>query len=269
MKMEILLELTSNKLMVNPHGFEGIFKDGDGVKELQERCIIKAFKLSNQERYEHVGLKVTSSQDCKVYKIAKRSLAWLMDLKNTLAEYMTLSGADNRPPMLDKHMYDSWKSQMELYMENREHRRMILEKIQADCDIKATNIILQGLPADIYSLVNHHRVAKDLWERVQLLMWRGRVDIDIFQADLLFFFILFSFVVMGVTLLLGMDHEGIDRTMDHGLRIAGSGSCYSIGDGLQHCVNFVGHLILLLFEIGFKLGQSSVLRCHEVGYQSF
>ncbi|GJT62117.1 hypothetical protein Tco_1005650 [Tanacetum coccineum] len=28
----------------------------------------------------------------------------------------------------------------------------IAEKIQADCDIKATNIILQGLPADIYSL---------------------------------------------------------------------------------------------------------------------
>ncbi|GJW58952.1 hypothetical protein Tco_0105683 [Tanacetum coccineum] len=44
------------------------------------------------------------------------------------------------------------------------------EKIQADCDMKATNIILQGLPTDIYSLVNHHRVSKDLWERVQLLM---------------------------------------------------------------------------------------------------
>ncbi|GKA26292.1 hypothetical protein Tco_0712401 [Tanacetum coccineum] len=120
--------------------------------------------------------------------------------KNTLAEYMILSGADNRPPMLDKDLYDSWKSIMELYMQNREHGRMILEsvehgpliwptveengvirtkkyaklsaaeKIQADCDMKATNIILQGLPADIYSLVNHHRVAKDLWERVQLLM---------------------------------------------------------------------------------------------------
>nr|GFD29787.1 hypothetical protein [Tanacetum cinerariifolium] len=36
----------------------------------------------------------------------------------------------------------------------------VVEKIQADCDMKATNIILQGLPADIYSLVNHHRVAK-------------------------------------------------------------------------------------------------------------
>ncbi|GKE23127.1 hypothetical protein Tco_1434639, partial [Tanacetum coccineum] len=36
------------------------------------------------------------------------------------------------------------------------------EKIQADYDMKATNIILQGLPTDIYSLMNHHRVAKDL-----------------------------------------------------------------------------------------------------------
>ncbi|GKA59174.1 hypothetical protein Tco_0758487 [Tanacetum coccineum] len=31
MKMEILLEPTSNKLMVDPYGFEGTFKDGDGV----------------------------------------------------------------------------------------------------------------------------------------------------------------------------------------------------------------------------------------------
>nr|GEU38840.1 integrase, catalytic region, zinc finger, CCHC-type, peptidase aspartic, catalytic [Tanacetum cinerariifolium] len=44
------------------------------------------------------------------------------------------------------------------------------EKIQADCDLKATNIILQGLPSDIYSLVNHHKVTKDLWEIIQLLM---------------------------------------------------------------------------------------------------
>ncbi|GJV56117.1 hypothetical protein Tco_1457122 [Tanacetum coccineum] len=44
------------------------------------------------------------------------------------------------------------------------------EKIQADCDLKETNIILQGLSSDVYSLVNHHRVSKDLWKRVQLLM---------------------------------------------------------------------------------------------------
>ncbi|GJR50707.1 hypothetical protein Tco_1401228 [Tanacetum coccineum] len=124
----------------------------------------------------------------------------LLGQKNSLAEYMILSGADNRPPMLDKDLYDSWKIRMEIYMQNREHRRMILEsvengsliwrtveengviktkkyvelsateKIQVDFDMKATNIILQGLLADICSLVNHHRVAKDLWERVQLPM---------------------------------------------------------------------------------------------------
>ncbi|GJT86313.1 hypothetical protein Tco_1068030 [Tanacetum coccineum] len=110
----------------------------------------------------------------------------------TFAEFMILFGGDNRPPMLDKDLYDSWKSRMELYMQNKEHERMILEsvehgpliwptikengvtrtkkyaefsateKIQADCDLKETNIILQCLPSDVYSLINHHRVAKDL-----------------------------------------------------------------------------------------------------------
>ncbi|GKB20662.1 hypothetical protein Tco_0854585 [Tanacetum coccineum] len=44
------------------------------------------------------------------------------------------------------------------------------EKLQVDCDLKATNIVLQGLPPDIYALVNHHKVAKDIWDRVKLLM---------------------------------------------------------------------------------------------------
>ncbi|GJY15797.1 putative ribonuclease H-like domain-containing protein [Tanacetum coccineum] len=44
------------------------------------------------------------------------------------------------------------------------------EKIQANCDVKATNIIFHRLPSDVYVLVNDHRVAKDLWERIQLLM---------------------------------------------------------------------------------------------------
>ncbi|GJR11008.1 retrovirus-related pol polyprotein from transposon TNT 1-94 [Tanacetum coccineum] len=44
------------------------------------------------------------------------------------------------------------------------------ETIQADCDIKAINIILQGLPTEIYALVSQHRVAKDIWEKIRLLM---------------------------------------------------------------------------------------------------
>ncbi|GJY50079.1 hypothetical protein Tco_0440035 [Tanacetum coccineum] len=89
--------------------------------------------------------------------------------KNTLAEYMILYGADNRPPMLDKDFYDSWKSKM-VTRAKKYAELSAIEKIQADCDLKATNIILQGLPSDIYSLINHHRVATDLQEKVQLLM---------------------------------------------------------------------------------------------------
>ncbi|GKD51922.1 retrovirus-related pol polyprotein from transposon TNT 1-94 [Tanacetum coccineum] len=105
----------------------------------------------------------------------------------TLTDKSLLSGSDNKPPMLEKHLYDSWKSKMELYMMNRPHGRMILasvekgplvwptiivdgatrpkeyteltttETIQADCDIKAINIILQGIPPEIYALVSQHR----------------------------------------------------------------------------------------------------------------
>nr|GEZ71048.1 putative ribonuclease H-like domain-containing protein [Tanacetum cinerariifolium] len=39
-------------------------------------------------------------------------------------------GADNRPPMLEKDMYDSWKSIMELYMLNCPHGRIILELVE-------------------------------------------------------------------------------------------------------------------------------------------
>nr|GEV81657.1 putative ribonuclease H-like domain-containing protein [Tanacetum cinerariifolium] len=118
----------------------------------------------------------------------------------SLANKAILSGADNRPPMLEKDMYDSWKIRMELYMLNKQHGRMILESvesgpllwptikengvtrlkkyfelstteaIQADCDVKATNIILQGLPPEVYALVSTHKVAKELWEIIQMLM---------------------------------------------------------------------------------------------------
>nr|GEV50286.1 uncharacterized mitochondrial protein AtMg00810-like [Tanacetum cinerariifolium] len=89
---------------------------------------------------------------------------------------------------------------MELYMLNKQHGRMILESvekgpllwptveengvtrlkkyselstteaIQAECDVKATNIILQGLLPKVYALVSTHKVAKELWERIQMLM---------------------------------------------------------------------------------------------------
>ncbi|GJS86810.1 putative ribonuclease H-like domain-containing protein [Tanacetum coccineum] len=38
------------------------------------------------------------------------------------------------------------------------------EKERYKADIRATNILLQGIPKDIYSLINHYTDAKDIWE---------------------------------------------------------------------------------------------------------
>ncbi|GJY63654.1 hypothetical protein Tco_0465114 [Tanacetum coccineum] len=127
----------------------------------------------------------------------------------TLAEFMIIAGADNRPPMLEKSLYDSWKICIEFYMKNRENGRMILdsiqngllvwptiteedgttrkktyaelsasEKLQADCDCKATNIVLQGLTPDVYAIVNHHKVAKEIWDKVKLLMQGTKLSLQ-------------------------------------------------------------------------------------------
>nr|GEY57682.1 hypothetical protein [Tanacetum cinerariifolium] len=48
----------------------------------------------------------------------------------SLTDKAIFSGADNRPLMLEKDMYDLWKSQMELYMLNHQHGRMILESVK-------------------------------------------------------------------------------------------------------------------------------------------
>ncbi|GJU16101.1 hypothetical protein Tco_1144067 [Tanacetum coccineum] len=80
----------------------------------------------------------------------------------TLAEHIIVAGDENRPPMLEKSMYDSWESRIRLFIK--------AQQLQDDCDVQATNIILHGLPPDVYALVNHQEAAKDIWDRVKMLM---------------------------------------------------------------------------------------------------
>ncbi|GJU81637.1 retrovirus-related pol polyprotein from transposon TNT 1-94 [Tanacetum coccineum] len=44
------------------------------------------------------------------------------------------------------------------------------DKDRYNADIRATNILLQGLPKDIYSLINHYTDAKDIWDNVKMLL---------------------------------------------------------------------------------------------------
>nr|GEX02088.1 integrase, catalytic region, zinc finger, CCHC-type, peptidase aspartic, catalytic [Tanacetum cinerariifolium] len=44
------------------------------------------------------------------------------------------------------------------------------EKERYNANLQATNILLQGLPKDIYSLINHYTDAKDIWDNVKMLL---------------------------------------------------------------------------------------------------
>ncbi|GJZ09168.1 retrovirus-related pol polyprotein from transposon TNT 1-94 [Tanacetum coccineum] len=124
----------------------------------------------------------------------------------TMVENVIAARADNRPSMLEKSQYNSWQCHMKLYIRGKEHGKDLLdsvlngpfkygtvevpdtpttpastrlrtyddltdkEKIREECDIRATNIVLQGLPPDVYTLVNHHTDAKEIWDRVKLLI---------------------------------------------------------------------------------------------------
>nr|GEY07184.1 hypothetical protein [Tanacetum cinerariifolium] len=77
---------------------------------------------------------------------------------------MILESAENGPllwPTIEENIVTRPKKYSELSAK---------EEIRANCDVKATSIILQGLPPEVYALVSNHKVAKKLWEIIQLLM---------------------------------------------------------------------------------------------------
>ncbi|GKD06260.1 hypothetical protein Tco_1181234 [Tanacetum coccineum] len=43
------------------------------------------------------------------------------------------------------------------------------DKKQFNADVRATNIVLQRLPKDIYKLINHNIKAKSIWDNVKML----------------------------------------------------------------------------------------------------
>ncbi|GJS18466.1 hypothetical protein Tco_0412938 [Tanacetum coccineum] len=124
-----------------------------------------------------------------------------------MAENIIAAGSETRPSMLEKGMYDSWKTQTILYIRGKENGKMLKDlihngpyqfklditvkdtdgitdirhpqrtedlagqdKLRYDSDIKAVNILFLGLPVDIYNLINHYQTAKEIWDHVKELM---------------------------------------------------------------------------------------------------
>ncbi|GJT23713.1 hypothetical protein Tco_0893650, partial [Tanacetum coccineum] len=132
----------------------------------------------------------------------------------SLAENVIVTGANNRSPMLDKSNYSSWASRMLLYIKGKPNGKLLIDfvlngpfqfgtvlepetentpatvrpqtytnltdekKLRESVNITATNIVLQGLPQDIYNLVNHNEHAKQIWDRVKLLIQGSELSLQ-------------------------------------------------------------------------------------------
>ncbi|GKC61087.1 hypothetical protein Tco_1088685 [Tanacetum coccineum] len=58
------------------------------------------------------------------------------------------------------------------------------EKERYKVDIRATNILLQGIPKDIYTLINHYTDAKDIWDNVKMILEGSELTKDDRESQL-------------------------------------------------------------------------------------
>ncbi|GKC67168.1 hypothetical protein Tco_1099766 [Tanacetum coccineum] len=79
--------------------------------------------------------------------------------------------------MLDRTDFESWQQRIRLYCLGKDNGENIMKSIteaqdkeRYKADIRATNILLQGIPKDIYSLINHYTDAKDIWDNVKMIL---------------------------------------------------------------------------------------------------
>ncbi|GKB40827.1 hypothetical protein Tco_0885769 [Tanacetum coccineum] len=125
-----------------------------------------------------------------------------------LSDDIECAGSDTHPPMLDRTNFESWQQCIRLYCLGKDNEVNILksidegpfkmgkfretlaegalhlgpeqdrvfadltpeEKERFKADIHAMNILLQGLPKDIYTLINHYIDAKDIWDNENMLL---------------------------------------------------------------------------------------------------
>ncbi|GKB70082.1 hypothetical protein Tco_0931494, partial [Tanacetum coccineum] len=89
------------------------------------------------------------------------------------------AGSENRLPMLNKDNYVPWSSRLlryakipfaETFHEQTDEELAEKEVKQMEADDQAIQIILMGLPEDIYAAVESCKTAQEIWLRVQQMM---------------------------------------------------------------------------------------------------
>ncbi|GJX41536.1 retrovirus-related pol polyprotein from transposon TNT 1-94 [Tanacetum coccineum] len=182
------------------------FNHFDNVK------LTEIIKRRLQPRYQHVSRTTLRSDAFKLWETAKKDIIdgfrdYKYGVSITTDTWTAPHGSESRPLMLEKPMYDSWKTWIILYIRGKDNGEMlkdsidngpfqlkpdiavkdtdgvtdirrpqkvkdlsVQEKLRYDNDIKAVNILLLRLPVDIYTLINHYHTAKEICDRVKELM---------------------------------------------------------------------------------------------------
>ncbi|GJS06824.1 hypothetical protein Tco_0363620 [Tanacetum coccineum] len=109
--------------------------------------------------------------------------------QQTLAD----SGANERPPMLEKGIYIPWENRPMISNPDNDQQTILepLSKMiegnnkQYIADVKVMNYLLQAIPNDIYNSVDACKNAKDMWERIKRLMFGSDVTSHVRHSRLM------------------------------------------------------------------------------------
>ncbi|GJS46069.1 hypothetical protein Tco_0596190 [Tanacetum coccineum] len=94
---------------------------------------------------------------------------WLHDTDDEPDEHIIVVGVrKNHTSIAWKSLYDSmWQSRIHLFIKGRNMHNNLQDDL---CMSRTLNIILPIFPPDVYALVNHQEAAKDIWDKVKMLM---------------------------------------------------------------------------------------------------
>nr|GEX08312.1 hypothetical protein [Tanacetum cinerariifolium] len=173
LKMEILLEPTSNKLLVGK--FLGC------VLPRTQGCIL-VLRFVSCDLALSFGSAFCLIEDLIAFFLGEA-------LPNSKPRCVLSQSSENRPPRLNKDSYVPWSSRIIRYARSRPNGELDLpvpvpesfheqtdeELIETDikrmdADDQAIQTILLSLPEDVYSAVDSYETAKEIWERVRQMM---------------------------------------------------------------------------------------------------
>ncbi|GKC73638.1 integrase, catalytic region, zinc finger, CCHC-type containing protein, partial [Tanacetum coccineum] len=132
------------------------------------------------------------------------------------SEDIQATDSDTHPPMLDMTDFeDEIATGTDGPYLGPERDRVVVDLSQAEkdrlrADIRATNILLQGLPRDIYKLINHNTDAKDILDNVKMLLEGSELTKDDHESQLYDEFEHFRFL-MAVKLNGGLKESNHDQ----------------------------------------------------------